>query len=63
MIGLGVTIGDGKWLIGLPMFVRYGLTLLWITTASSMLQGLLNLSSLLKNSFSSTVRIDFRMMK
>lgn len=43
VIALGGTIGGGEWLVGPSLFVKWGLTLLWITTVSSVLQTFLNL--------------------
>lgn len=43
IIGLGVAIGSGEWLLGPSVVVTYGAALLWITTASVVLQTLLNL--------------------
>ncbi|MGH9330670.1 MAG: Nramp family divalent metal transporter [Vicinamibacterales bacterium] len=43
VIGLGVAIGSGEWLLGPSIIVRYGPGLLWITTISVLLQVLLNL--------------------
>jgi hypothetical protein len=43
VIALGGTIGGGEWLVGPSLFVKWGLTLLWITTISSTLQVFLNL--------------------
>ncbi len=42
VIVLGVTIGSGEWLLGPATFVRYGLSLLWITTAAIFLQTIFN---------------------
>ncbi|MGC8779246.1 MAG: Nramp family divalent metal transporter [Anaerolineae bacterium] len=39
---LGVSIGSGEWLLGPAAFVRYGLTLLWVTLVAVVLQTLLN---------------------
>lgn len=43
VIGLGVAIGSGEWLLGPSIIVRHGPGLLWITTISVLLQVLLNL--------------------
>jgi len=43
VIGLGVAIGGGEWLLGPSVVVRYGATLLWITTLAVILQTVLNL--------------------
>ena len=43
VIGLGVAIGSGEWLLGPSVLLRYGPTLLWITTVSVILQVFLNL--------------------
>src|SRR5262245_31610529 len=43
VIGLGVAIGSGEWLLGPSVIVRYGAALLWITTGAVVLQTLLNL--------------------
>jgi len=42
-IVLGAAIGSGEWLIGPSVFVRYGLSLLWVTVAASVFQTLLNI--------------------
>jgi hypothetical protein len=42
VIVLGAAIGSGEFLIGPATFVRYGLTLLWITTIAAALQTLFN---------------------
>ncbi len=42
VIVLGAAIGSGEFLIGPASFVRYGLTLLWITTVAATLQTLFN---------------------
>jgi len=39
---LGVAIGSGEWLLGPAAFVRYGLTLLWVTAVAAFLQTVLN---------------------
>jgi hypothetical protein len=43
LIGLGVAVGSGEWLLGPSIVVRYGPTLLWITTVSVLLQVFLNI--------------------
>jgi hypothetical protein len=43
VIALGIAIGSGEWLLGPSVIVRYGPTLLWITTVAVLLQVLLNL--------------------
>jgi Mn2+/Fe2+ NRAMP family transporter len=43
VIGLGVAIGSGEWLLAPSIIVRHGPGLLWITTISVLLQVLLNL--------------------
>lgn len=43
VIGLGLAIGSGEWLLGPSVVVRYGAAFLWITTVSVLLQVLLNL--------------------
>ena len=40
---LGTSIGGGEWLVGPTTVVKYGLTLLWVTTVAVILQTLLNL--------------------
>jgi hypothetical protein len=42
-IVLGAAIGSGEWLIGPSVFVRYGLSLLWVTVAASAFQTLFNI--------------------
>jgi len=42
VIVLGAAIGSGEFLIGPASFVRYGLTLLWITSVAAVLQTLFN---------------------
>jgi hypothetical protein len=42
IIVLGASIGSGEFLLGPAVFVRYGLTLLWVTAASILLQTLFN---------------------
>jgi len=42
VIVLGAAIGSGEFLIGPASFVRYGLTLLWITSVAALLQTLFN---------------------
>jgi Mn2+/Fe2+ NRAMP family transporter len=39
---LGLSIGSGEWLIGPAAFVKYGLSLLWVTLAAVFLQTILN---------------------
>ncbi len=39
---LGLSIGSGEWLIGPAAFVKYGLSLLWVTTVAVFLQTVLN---------------------
>ncbi len=41
-IMLGVSIGSGEWLLGPAAFVRYGMTLLWVTAVAVFLQTVLN---------------------
>jgi hypothetical protein len=43
LIGLGVAVGSGEWLLGPSIVVRYGPALLWITTVSVLLQVFLNM--------------------
>ncbi|MFN2567515.1 MAG: Nramp family divalent metal transporter [Gemmatimonadaceae bacterium] len=43
VIVLGVSIGSGEFLLGPTAFVRYGLTLLWVTTAAVFLQTVFNM--------------------
>jgi hypothetical protein len=43
VIGLGVALGSGEWLLGPSVVVTYGAALLWITTVAVLLQVLLNL--------------------
>ena len=42
VIVLGVSIGSGEFLLGPAVFVKYGLTLLWVTTISVFLQTIFN---------------------
>ena len=42
VIVLGAAIGSGEYLIGPANFVRYGLTLLWITSVAAVLQTIFN---------------------
>jgi hypothetical protein len=42
VIVLGAAIGSGEFLIGPASFVRYGLTLLWITSIAALLQTIFN---------------------
>jgi hypothetical protein len=39
---LGLSIGSGEWLIGPAAFIKYGLSLLWVTSVSVFLQTILN---------------------
>lgn len=39
---LGVSVGSGEWLLGPAVFVKYGMTLLWVTTVAVFLQTILN---------------------
>jgi hypothetical protein len=43
VIGLGLAIGSGEWLLGPAVIVRYGPELLWVTTAAVLGQVFLNL--------------------
>lgn len=43
VIALGVAIGGGEWLLGPSVIIKYGVALLWITTAAVLLQTVLNL--------------------
>lgn len=43
VIGLGIAIGSGEWLLGPSVVVRYGPALLWVTTVSVLLQVFLNI--------------------
>lgn len=43
VIALGVAIGGGEWLLGPSVILKYGVALLWITTAAVLLQTVLNL--------------------
>lgn len=43
VIGLGLAIGSGEWLLGPAVIVRYGPELLWVTTAAVLAQVFLNL--------------------
>jgi hypothetical protein len=40
---LGSSIGSGEWLVGPAAFVKYGLSLLWVTTVAVLLQTVLNM--------------------
>jgi hypothetical protein len=40
---LGSSIGSGEWLVGPAAFVKYGLSLLWVTTIAVWLQTVLNI--------------------
>jgi hypothetical protein len=42
VITLGAALGSGEFLLGPAVFVRYGFSLLWITTVAVLLQTLLN---------------------
>ncbi len=42
VIGLGIAIGSGEWLIGPAVILKYGAALLWITTVAVFLQVILN---------------------
>jgi hypothetical protein len=42
IIGLGIALGSGEWLIGPAVILKYGPALLWITTISVVLQVILN---------------------
>ena len=42
VILLGVSIGSGEWLLGPAAFVRYGVTLLWVTFVAVFLQAVFN---------------------
>jgi hypothetical protein len=39
---LGTSIGSGEWLLGPAAFVKYGPSLLWVTTVAALLQTVLN---------------------
>ena len=39
---LGLSIGSGEWLIGPAAFLKYGMTLLWVTSVAVFLQTILN---------------------
>jgi hypothetical protein len=39
---LGASIGSGEWLLGPATFVRYGMSLLWVTLVAAFLQTVLN---------------------
>lgn len=43
VIGLGIAIGSGEWLLGPSVVARYGPALLWVTTVSVLLQVFLNI--------------------
>ena len=43
IIGLGIAIGSGEWLLGPSIVARYGPALLWVTTVSVLLQVFLNI--------------------
>lgn len=42
IVVLGLAIGSGEWLLGPATFVKYGLSLLWVTTVAAFLQTVLN---------------------
>src|SRR5687768_6549198 len=42
VIGLGIAIGSGEWLIGPAVILKYGAALLWITSVAVVLQVILN---------------------
>ena len=42
VIGLGIALGSGEWLIGPAVILKYGTALLWITTVAVFLQVILN---------------------
>jgi Mn2+/Fe2+ NRAMP family transporter len=42
VIVLGASIGSGEYLLGPANFVRYGLTLLWVTSVAVLLQTVFN---------------------
>ncbi len=42
VIVLGISIGSGEFLLGPAVFVRHGLTLLWVTTVAVVLQTIFN---------------------
>lgn len=42
VIILGVSIGSGEFLLGPAVFVRYGLSIMWVTTVAVILQALFN---------------------
>src|SRR5688572_33318623 len=42
VIVLGVSIGSGEFLLGPAVFVRHGLSLLWVTTVAVLLQTVFN---------------------
>jgi hypothetical protein len=42
VIGLGIAIGSGEWLIGPAVILKHGAALLWITSAAVLLQVVLN---------------------
>lgn len=43
IIGLGIAIGSGEWLLGPSVVARYGPALLWVTTVSVLLQVFINI--------------------
>ncbi len=42
IVVLGLAIGSGEWLLGPTTFIKYGLSLLWVTTVAAFLQTVLN---------------------
>jgi Mn2+/Fe2+ NRAMP family transporter len=42
VIVLGLSIGSGEFLLGPAVFVRHGLSLLWVTAAAILLQTIFN---------------------
>jgi len=42
IVVLGLAIGGGEWLLGPATFIKYGLSLLWVTTVAAFLQTVLN---------------------
>ena len=42
VIGLGIAVGSGEWLIGPTVILKYGAVMLWITTVAVVLQVILN---------------------
>jgi hypothetical protein len=43
IIGLGIAIGSGEWLLGPSVVARYGPAVLWVTTVSVLLQVFINI--------------------